>query len=101
MRMDMTADALPAPPGADAQLHGPNRQGAPAPSHEQGIHPELDPLGPLFQPSLHGVDRKAADGHDARLVALAEHPYGAIREVDVGQAQADELRQPKSRGVEQ
>ena len=35
------------------------------------------------------------------LAALAEHPHGAVPQIELAEVEADELRQPQARGVEQ
>ena len=85
MRVYMRRQALAARPGVNPQLHGPRRQRPVLPrtgwrtARRDDIR--LQQPGPLHQPLVQRSDGMAANGHDARLVALAEHPHGSILEI--------------------
>ena len=46
------------------------------------------------EPSAQRLDGKPADRQHPRLGALAEHPHGSIGQIQGGQIEPDELRQP-------
>ena len=74
------------PPAADHTLA--------APANEQREVAAARELGPHLQPVVQRRERLLADGDDARLRTLAEHTNRAVRDVDVAQVQAHELREP-------
>jgi hypothetical protein len=104
VRMDMNADALPQAPGADTQLHRPNRQGSPALAHKERllagrVHAGFDPPCALFQPPMQSFHALAADGNDSGFVPLAEHSHSSILQIEIRHAQTDEFGQSKSRRI--
>ena len=66
-------------------------------SNARKVRRLLEQPGALHQPLIQRADGMPADGHNSRLVALANHPYGSILEVNGGQIQSDEFAQPQSR----
>ena len=100
MRVHVHADALPARPLRDPQLHGSHRHALPAPTEEQrrlrsALH--VTQFHPLSEPGLQRRDRIAPHRDDALLGALPEHAHREVSEVHVAYIQAHELAQAQAR----
>src|SRR3954451_15887703 len=83
VRIDASRQPLAACPLSDAQLDRPRLQSRAVASDEKGGFIEGRERCALLEPAADGVACLAADGHDARLGALAEPAHGAIGEIDV------------------
>jgi len=99
MRVHVHADALPARPVRNPQLHRSNREPAPSGTHEQRCRrrPELGALEHLRtfdEPVLERIACKAADRDDSSLAALAEHSHGAILQIELRDIKPHEFAEP-------
>src|SRR5882672_2494859 len=101
VRVDLDAETLLAGPVIDAQLDGPHAQAPPAGPHEERVILHLPDRRPLTEPGTQGRDGVTSHGHDAHLVALAGDAHGLILEVEIGEPQAGELREPQPRRIEE
>ena len=94
-----------AAPRPDAELHGAHRRaaGRRGPTNSGPARRLAAPeRGALLEPARAALrSQRCRHGHDAGLVALAEHAHGAVGEIDVRQIEADEFGEPQPGGVEQ
>ena len=85
----------------DSRLHVPATHAVAAPAQEHRLLARRRDLRPHLQPVVQRGDRLLADGDDAFLRALACHADGPVCEVDVGEIEPDQLREPQTRRVEE
>jgi hypothetical protein len=91
VRVQVHRQPLPPRPVRDPGL---DRSWADAPSAATGEHGGFTVFGevrPGTQPRFKRCHGLAADRHDTHLPALAGDPYGAVRQVEVGQIEVDDV----------
>ena len=105
VRVDVHIQPLLLGPGSHAQLHGARGEALATTPDEQWPRRRFFAARQIFvaqsQPSQHGTTRRAADGDDALLTALAGDAHQLLVEVDVAEVQAHQFGQTDAAGVEQ
>src|ERR1700752_2853254 len=84
VRMHVHAQALALRPVVDARLDGAGTQALTPSADEKRRIPGRRQSRALLEPGSQRRERQPADRHDAGFPALAEHPHGAVLQVDVG-----------------
>ena len=102
VRMDMARKAFAPRPVSDAELDGAVLEARAIPADEQRRFTRCRRVAGAFaQPYAQRRRSLAAHRHDARLASLAEHPHGAVGEIELSDVETDELIEPQPGRIEQ